>query len=258
MSDVADRLEALISMSCALGDPAADCIILGEGNTSAGADDETFFVKASGVSLKDIGPEGFVRVSRQAIRDLLARAALTDDEVRAGLEAAAIDADGRRPSVETFLHALLLDLPGIEFVAHTHPTAVNALLCSQRAEEAVRGRLFPDEVVCCGPESAWVPFTDPGAPLAHAVRRAVEDYVERWNAPPVVIMMEAHGMIALGATPAVVLNATEMAVKAARIRLGAAAWGGLRTMSPAELDRIFTRPDEQYRIARLSGLSRQP
>lgn len=247
------RLEALIAMSRALGEPTADCIILGEGNTSAGADEESFFVKASGACLRGINSDGFVRVSRQAIRDLLARESLTDDEVRAGLEAAAIDAEGRRPSVETFLHAALLDLPGIEFVAHTHPTAVNALLCSQRAEEAVRGRLFPDEVVCCGPESAWVPFTDPGAVLAHAVRRAVEEYAERWNAPPVVIMMEAHGMIALGATPAVVLNATTMAVKAARIRLGAASWGGLRTMSPAELERIFTRPDEHYRMSKLGG-----
>lgn len=247
------RLEALIAMSRALGEPSADCIILGEGNTSAGADEESFFVKASGACLRGIGADDFVRVSRQAIRDLLARKSLTDDEVRAGLEVAAIDAGNRRPSVETFLHGLLLDLPGIEFVAHTHPTAVNALLCSQRAEEAVRGRLFPDEVVCCGPESAWVPFTDPGAALAHAVRRAVEDYAERWNAPPVVIVMEAHGMIALGATPAVVLNATAMAVKAARIRLGAASWGGLRTMSPAELERIFTRPDEHYRMSKLGG-----
>lgn len=253
MPQSGSRLDLLIEMSRELGDPGNDYIILGEGNTSAGADEESFYVKASGACLSGIGPEGFVRVSRQAIRDLLARESLTDDEVRAGLEAACIEGDGRRPSVETFLHALLLDLPGIEFVGHTHPTAVNALLCSQRPEEAVRGRLFPDEVVCCGPESAWVPFTDPGAVLAHAVRRAVEDYAERWNTPPVVIMMEAHGMIALGATPSVVVNATAMAVKAARIRLGAAAWGGLRTMSPAELERIFTRPDEQYRMTRLGG-----
>lgn len=250
---VEGRLEALIALSRALGEPSADCIILGEGNTSAGADEESFFVKASGACLRGIGADDFVRVSRQAIRDLLAREALTDDEVRAGLEAAALEAGGKRPSVETFLHALLLDLPGVEFVAHTHPTAVNALLCSQQAEEAVRGRLFPDEVVCCGPESAWVPFTDPGVALAHAVRRTVEDYAQRWNAPPVVIMMEAHGMIALGATPAVVLNATAMAVKAARIRLGAASWGGLRTMSSAELERIFTRPDEHYRMSKLGG-----
>ncbi len=246
-------LEALIAMSRELGRPGNDCIILGEGNTSAGIDDHSFFVKASGTSLTDIDADGFVRVSRQAIRDLLAREALTDDEVRAGLEAAAIDAEGRRPSVETFLHGLLLDLPGIEFVGHTHPTAINALLCSQEADQAVRGRLFPDEVVCCGPESAWVPYTDPGLELAKAVGAVVEEYVERWNAPPVVIMMEGHGMIALGRTTAQVLNATAMAVKAARIRLGAAGWGGFRPLTAEQLDRIYTRPDEHYRMSKLSG-----
>ncbi len=246
-------LEALITMSRELGDARADCIILGEGNTSAGIDDESFFVKASGASLVDIDAQGFVRVSRQAIRDLLARETLTDDEVREGLAAASIDAGDRRPSVETFLHALLLDLPGIEFVGHTHPTAINALLCSQEAEEAVRGRLFPDEVVCCGPESAWVPYTDPGLELAKAVGAAVEGYVERWNAPPVVIMMEGHGMIALGGTPAQVLNATAMAVKSARIRLGAAGWGGFRPLTPEQLERIYTRPDEHYRMSKLGG-----
>lgn len=248
-----DNFQALIEMSRALGDPRADYIILGEGNTSASADEESFFVKASGTSLMDIDADGFVRVSRRVIRDLLARESLTDDEVREGLEAAAIDADGRRPSVETFLHALLLDLPGIEFVGHTHPTAVNALLCSEQAEQAVRGRLFPDEVVCCGPESAWVPYTDPGLPLAKTVGAAVEAYVERWNAPPVVIMMQNHGMIALGGTPAQVLNATAMAVKAARVRLGAACWGGFRPLTPEQLERIYTRPDEQYRMNKLGG-----
>ncbi len=253
MSDTSARLQALITMSRALGDPSADCIILGEGNTSAAADDETFFVKASGTSLRDIDADGFVRVSREKIRELLAEDALTDDEVREGLAVASIDAGDTRPSTETFLHTLLLDLPGIEFVGHTHPTAVNALLCSERAEEAVRGRLFPDEVVCCGPESAWVPFVDPGLVLAKAVGAAVDDYIQRWNAPPVVIMMQNHGIIALGATPAQVLNATAMAVKSARVRLGAAAWGGFRPVSPEELERIFTRPDEKYRMDKLGG-----
>ena len=38
-------------MSRILGDPARDLVILGEGNTSARADGNTFFVKASGKEL---------------------------------------------------------------------------------------------------------------------------------------------------------------------------------------------------------------
>ncbi len=247
-----ERLQRLVAMSRELGDPNNDYLILGEGNTSALADEESFYVKASGTSLAGIDEEGFVRVSHEAIRELLRRDSLTDEEVTEGLLGASIEPASLRPSVETFLHAMLLDLPEIEFVGHTHPTAVNALLCAQQAEEAVRGRLFPDEVVCCGPESAWVPYTDPGLPLAKAVGAAVDDFIERWNMPPVVIMMQNHGMIAMGASPAQVLAATAMAVKAARVRLGAARWGGLRTLSEAELDRIYTRPDEEYRRERLS------
>ena len=246
------RLNTLIEMSRGLGEPGNDYIILGEGNTSAAADEETFFVKASGTSLRGIDADGFVRVSREKARELLSADSLTDEEVTEGLTAASIDADGMRPSVETFLHALLLDLPGIEFVGHTHPTPVNALLCSQEPEEAIRGRLFPDEVVCCGPESAWVPYTDPGLPLAKAVGASVDDFIGRWNEPPKVIMMQNHGMIAMGSSPAQVLGATAMAVKAARVRLGAAGWGGIKPLNETELNRIYTRPDEHYRQALLS------
>lgn len=252
MSDTDTRLNALIDMSRSLGDPGNDYIILGEGNTSAGADEQSFYVKASGTSLLGIGADGFVRVSREKARELLSADALTDDEVSDGLRLASIDADGVRPSVETFLHALLLDLPGIEFVGHTHPTPVNALLCSREPEEAIKGRLFPDEVVCCGPESAWVPYTDPGLPLAKAVGEAVDDFIERWNEPPRVIMMQSHGLIAMGSTPAQVLAATAMAVKAARVRISAAGWGGIRPLTETELERIYTRPDEHYRQERLS------
>ncbi len=246
------RLTALIRMSRTLGNPDNDYLILGEGNTSAGADDESFFVKASGASLLDIASDGFVCVSRSQVRDLLASATLTDGQIAQGLRDATIDAGDLRPSVETFLHAQLLDLPGIEFVAHTHPTAVNALMCSRRPKEAIRGRIFPDEVVCCGPESAWVPYTDPGLPLAHRVAEVVEQFIERWNEPPKIIMMQNHGMIAMAETSGEVLAATSMAVKAARVRLGAAAWGGIRPLTDDELDRIYTRPDEQYRQERLA------
>ncbi|HCA46416.1 MAG TPA: aldolase, partial [Armatimonadetes bacterium] len=199
MSDAQTRLQQLIEMSRELANPDEDCLILGEGNTSAVTDGSSFFVKASGATLVGIDAGGFVRVSRESVRELLSAEALTDEQVAAGLIEASIDADGLRPSVETFLHALLLDLPGIEFVGHTHPTAINALLCSQQPEEAIRGRLFPDEVGCCGPESAWVPYTDPGLPLAKAVGCAVNDFIGRWNEPPKVIMMQNHGLIAMNA-----------------------------------------------------------
>ena len=246
-------LSQLVAMSRQVGEPDADCVILGEGNTSARVDAESFWVKASGAQIPGIDETGFVQVSFAAVREMLARESMTDDEVRDGLTAAAVDGGGRRPSVETFFHAALLELGGVNFIAHTHPTPINALLCSQEAEQAIAGRLFPDEVVYCGPESAWVPYTDPGLPLARAVRGSAEAFIEKWNMPPRVMMIQNHGMIALGATPEEVLAATITAVKAARVRLGAMSCGGIRPLPPEHLERIFTRPDEKYRQERLGG-----
>ena len=54
-------------------------------------------------------------------------------------------------------------------------------------------------------------------------------------------------MIALGATPEAVIAASLMASKAAAIFAGAAALGGARFVTPAQVDRIEGRPDEHYR-----------
>ncbi len=122
-----------------------------------------FWVKASGVEMRTIEPGGFVQVRFDRVLAMLQDDALSDDQIKAGLEAAKVDpAVKARPSVETVLHALALQVPGIGFVGHTHPTAVNAVLCSRQVEEAIAGRLFPDEIVYCGPASVYIPYTDPG------------------------------------------------------------------------------------------------
>ena len=150
--------------------------------------------------------------------------------------------------MEAVFHAYLLTLPGVNFVGHTHPIAVNQLLCSRHARTFARRRLFPDEIVCCGVESVFVTYTDPGLRLAQAIRAAVVAYVKRLARPPRVILLENHGFIALGATPAAVLAATLMGAKAAEIFSGAAALGGApRFLTPAQVRRIAGRPDEHYR-----------
>jgi rhamnose utilization protein RhaD (predicted bifunctional aldolase and dehydrogenase) len=241
-------LEQLVAMSRTLGDPALDYAILGEGNSSALIDDDSFWVKASGAEMRTIDASGFVQVRFDAVLSLLERDGLGDDEVKAGLRAARVDPKVRaHPSVETVLHALALRLDSVNFVGHTHPTAVNAILCSEKAEEAVSGRLFPDEIVYCGPAPVYVPYTDPGVPLARKVRDSIEQYLQDFGETPKVILMQNHGLIALGKTASEVQNITAMAVKTARVILGAYALGGLHFLSPADVARIHTRPDEQYR-----------
>jgi len=243
-----DVLDQLVGMSNNLGDPALDYVILGEGNTSARADADTFWVKASGTELRTIGRDGFVRVRFDRALAMLDQRDFSDDVVRASLEAAKVDpAVTARPSVETVLHALALQLEGVDFVGHTHPTAINAFLCSREAEEAVSGRLFPDHIVVCGPASAYVPYTDPGVPLARAVRDSIDQFIDEHREIPRVVLMQNHGLIALGRSARQVEDVTAMAVKAARVLLGSYALGGPRFLTARDVDRIHTRPDELYR-----------
>jgi rhamnose utilization protein RhaD (predicted bifunctional aldolase and dehydrogenase) len=245
---VNDILNQLVTMTRNLGDPALDYAILGEGNTSARAGADLFWVKASGVEMRTIQPSGFVEVAFDRVLALLDQENLGDDQVKAGLEAARVDPAAKaRPSVETVLHALALSVEGVHFVGHTHPTAVNAILCSKEAEEAIAGRLFPDEIVYCGPAPVYVPYTDPGVPLARRVRDLIAHHVDAQGEPPKVILMQNHGLIALGRSAQEVENSTAMYVKAARVLLGTYALGGPHFMTAAHVARIHTRPDEAYR-----------
>lgn len=241
------ELKQLISMSKELGNPQNDYVILGEGNSSARKDDDSFWVKASGTSLNGIGKAGFVQVNFAPVLAMLDDA-LPDTAVKEALLSAKVDRQSEiRPSVETTFHAVALTTGEAKFVGHTHPTAVNSILCSNLAEEAISGRLFPDEIVVCGPAPLFVPYTDPGIPLAVMIRDKIRVYQDEYGRSPKLIHMRNHGMVALGQTADEVLRITAMAVKTAHILLGAYAAGGPNFLSADDVARIDTRPDEHYR-----------
>jgi rhamnose utilization protein RhaD (predicted bifunctional aldolase and dehydrogenase) len=241
-------LQRLIDMSNILGSEAYDCVILGEGNTSAKLDQDCFFVKASGTQLRTIDEQGFVKVRFTPVLETLKQDSLTDQEVKKVLLEATLNNPNQKvPSVETFLHAIILSHEGINFIGHTHPTAINSILCSKKAEEAYSGRLFPDEIVVLGTDPLFIPYTDPGLVLAKFVQEKFSDYLERFGKAPKAIYMQNHGFIAIGTTEKEVLNITQMAVKTAKILLGAYVMGGPHFLSDEHVNRIETRPDEHYR-----------
>ena len=175
-------LDQLITMSNKLGDPANDYVILGEGNSSANVDEQTFWVKASGTHLRTIGSDGFVQIKFDRVMAMLDEPELRDVEVKQALIEAKVNPDAPgHPSVETAMHAACLRLPGINFVGHTHPTAINMITCSAAFETAVSGRLFPDEVVLCGLAPVVVPYTDPGLPLAQEINRRISAYIDTYG-----------------------------------------------------------------------------
>ncbi|KQR95738.1 MAG: class II aldolase/adducin family protein [Microbacterium ginsengisoli] len=243
-------LDQLADLSRRLGDPAFDAAMLGEGNTSV-RDGDAMHVKASGAVLGQAQAADFVRVDLARASSLISDPDAADAEVDA-LFSDIARVEGRRPSVEALLHVVVYEETDAAVVAHSHPTSVNALLCSRHAELLVDGALFPDQIVVLGAHPLLVPYIDPGIRLARVVREMLRAHISEHGAPPRVIYLRNHGMFALGAHGAQVLGMTAMAQKCARAIIGAQAVGGVNFMTPEDVARIDTRPDEKYRRALLA------
>ena len=198
MSQMEQRRKALLALSHELGAEHRDLAILGEGNTSAKLGDGRFLVKASGSSLGTLTEADLVECRAESLLEVLGKKEVADADVDVALAACKVDPGAKRPSVEALFHAYFLSLPGVEFVGHTHPTAVNSILCSPRAAEFAEKRSCPDEIVCCGPASVLVPYIDPGVWLAQGIREHTEAYVERHGALPKVVLLKNHGVITFG------------------------------------------------------------
>ena len=242
-----DDLQSLLDLSHSLGGERLRMAILGEGNTSLRLDAETFAVKASGSNLASLRAADLSACRFDRLLPLLDAPAATDAEIDRVLFAARVNEADKKPSIEALFHAYLLTLPGVACVGHVHAIAVNQILCSPRARDYAERRACPDEIVMCGIESVFVPYAEPGLGLAQSIRREVQAFVRRTGREPKIILLQNHGIIAVGPSPKAVLGSLLMAEKAAEIFVGAAALGGPVFLTAAQCERIAGRPDEHYR-----------
>jgi NAD(P)-dependent dehydrogenase (short-subunit alcohol dehydrogenase family)/rhamnose utilization protein RhaD (predicted bifunctional aldolase and dehydrogenase) len=172
----------------------------GGGNASVKVEG-TLWIKPSGVPLATLQATDLVPLDRARLLSFLDQppdvAAGEDPVIRAAELARLGSAHGPRPSVELLFHALLDE----RMVLHTHPILINAVTCN-RDGEAIARRLFGDDVV-------WVHYTDPGLPLARAVRDARAAHTARTGRPaPGVILMQNHGLIVTGDDPDTIKSAS--------------------------------------------------
>jgi len=182
-------IEELIAVSRKYG---ADSrfVIAGGGNTSFKTADR-LWVKASGHALATITENGFAVLDRAKLNPMGTKVYSSDvaereEQVKEDLAAACITKD-RRPSVETSMHNAI----GFAFVVHLHPTAVNALMCSQQAEAKCK-ELFPDAL--------YIPYCDPGYTLFKKVYDEIQAYKATRGAEPQVIFLQNHGIFVGGNT----------------------------------------------------------
>jgi rhamnose utilization protein RhaD (predicted bifunctional aldolase and dehydrogenase) len=243
------ELDTIVQLSRALGHPSRDMVILAEGNTSIRCPSDRMLIKASGAQLGSAGPEDFVEVGIAAMLELVDDG--DDDAVEEVF--GALSRTGKRPSVETMLHAICLSAGRASVVGHTHPVPANIVLCSSHAERLASEVLFPEQVVVLGPRPIFVPYLDPGLTLARAVRLQTNVYLEDYGRAPKVIYLGNHGIVALGQSGQEVVQISEMVVKVSRILGGALSFGELCPLPPGAVERIDLRPDEAYRREALAG-----
>jgi rhamnose utilization protein RhaD (predicted bifunctional aldolase and dehydrogenase)/NAD(P)-dependent dehydrogenase (short-subunit alcohol dehydrogenase family) len=202
----------------------------GGGNSSVKADG-VVYIKPSGVPLATLEAEDLVPLEMAPLLELLhgrtgadAEARLEgapDPVMRAAASARLAEARGRRPSVELLFHSLLPH----RFVLHTHPVVPNAVTCNADGE-AIAQRLFGDDAL-------WVPYTDPGLPLArriHELRSAFQGRTGR--DAPLITLMGDHGIIVSADTREEVAELCERVMGTVRAEL---ARGGISVDGPGRV-----------------------
>ena len=168
------------------GDPRL--VLHGGGNTSVklrlpdlmGREVDVLCVKGSGADMAVIEPAGLPAVRLAELRMLLARDAMSDDEMVRAQRANLLDPMAPNPSVETLLHAFIPQ----RFVDHTHATAVLSLIDQPdgeaRARDVYDGRM------------GIVPYIMPGFGLAKEAVRAFA------AAPGAIgLILHKHGIFTL-------------------------------------------------------------
>ena len=246
-----ESISALLELAHQIGREDRHLAILGEGNVSVRLSPCQFAVKASGSSLATLGETDVTVCDIGKVLAILDQKMLPDAKLEQALLEARMNDRAKKPSVESMFHAWLLSLEDVSYVGHCHPVSANQVLCSPRARDFAERRMFPDEIVCCGAASVYVPYADPGLVLAREIRERTSAFIKEHEYVPRLIVLQNHGIIALGSTPNAVLACLLMATKAAAIFAGAAAMGGPNFLLPQHVERIFVRPDEAYRQRQL-------
>ena len=161
-------------------------VIAGGGNTSF-KNENLIWIKASGVALETIDENGFVCLSREKLKVVSSKtysqdAVHREAEVKADLANAIVSSGHNRPSVETSMHEII----DYQYVIHTHPTKVNAVMCSKNAE-SISNELFGDQ-------SLFIPYTDPGYILFKKVETEIARFTSKFGKAPQIIFLENHGV----------------------------------------------------------------
>lgn len=215
-------MESLINLSKKI---SKYCIGM-EGNISAKTENG-LIIKASGATLSELS---------------------YDDLVEFDLNGNQISNIYRKGSMELSFHIFLLGFEGINYIAHTHPINTLKILCSDMCELFSSNRLFPDQVVFNGIKSCLVPYAKPGVDLTNIIKISVNEFIEKEDYFPKLILLKNHGIITCGETIDECIISTDMCEKSAEIFVGSISLGRkINFLSYEESNDLVMDKNEKYR-----------
>lgn len=208
-----------------LGFRLSSFVVGTEGNISKRTEDG-FVIKASGKSLKYLDDDSLVRCA---------------------IDGNATQGQSNRPSMESGFHAWIYRNSGCQFIAHTHPTNVLKILCSDWVDEFATERLFPDQVVFNDVTACVVPYATPGENLTHRIDDAVLSFINTHGVFPNLLLLKNHGIICCTHSVEHAIIMTEICEKAAEIFIGAKLLGKSVFLSKERVSDVQNHDGEIYR-----------
>lgn len=187
---------------CAYAGERFDLSQAGGGNVSTIGPDGDMWITASGWALSDVKDKSALcRLDHGGLVAIMRELSHGDGKSTAELDRLA----GKRvlalrktpqvrPSIETLMHSLLGPV-----TLHTHPIAVNAVVCRRDWRE-IMARLFPEAIL--------VGYETPGVTLALALMKEMTARKTE-GSPCSLVFLENHGIIVSGRSAEEVMNATD-------------------------------------------------
>ena len=201
------ELEKFVRLSKYVGE-RFDLVQAGGGNLSIKLNRGQMLIKASGFNLSEVDfNKGWVKVDLKQIKAILTNKNLQKLNERESREKLAVKllndsalSSEERPSMETFLHALLN-----KYTLHVHPLAASIVVSTGAWQQALIG-IFRASV-------ALVKYRTPGIELALEAKRVVEEYQNNYSLKPKLIFLENHGLIVTAGNYQELVEFMEKAIK---------------------------------------------
>jgi rhamnose utilization protein RhaD (predicted bifunctional aldolase and dehydrogenase) len=141
------------------------------------------FVKASGLNMATIEPEGYTALDLEYLKKLRSLPDLTDEDMRNEFQTHLCNSRASAPSIETLAHAFIPK----KFIDHTHADAILTLTNQPEGEKLVREALGPDVLI--------LDYITPGFKLAQAAAAIFEG-----NPGTKAMVWMRHGLVSWGET----------------------------------------------------------